>query len=129
MRWNDSPGGRRELAETDTAGPDADTAGMADAAGTDDAAAADAAAADGMCADGAEPDAAGDEPAGRPDDLIRRLAGLRASHPSSPGYGEHRDAGRADAWPRRGADPYRPWFSCGEPGEPWFTADPGDPPG
>jgi hypothetical protein len=125
MRWNDSPGERRASAETQTAGPDAaDVASTADAAGTADTAAT----ADGTGADGAEPDAARHEPACLPDDLIRRLAGLRASHPSSPGYAERRGS-PADAWPPRAADPYRPWFSSGEPGEPWFTADPGDPPG
>src|SRR6266700_2034983 len=109
MRWNDSPGERRASAETQTAGPDAaDVASAADATRT--------------------ADAARHEPAGLPDDLIRRLAGLRASHPSSPGYAERRGS-PADAWPPRAADPYRPWFSSGEPGEPWFTADPGDPPG
>jgi len=137
MRWNDSPGERRASAETQTTGPDAtDVASAADATGTADAAdTADAAGtgdtaatADGTGADGAEPDAARHEPAGLPDDLIRRLAGLRASHPSSPGYAERRGS-PADAWPPRAADPYRPWFSSGEPGEPWFTADPGDPPG
>ena len=119
MRGIDSPGARRELAEPDTAGA-TDAAGhTADLDGAD---------LDGADLDAAAADAAGDASGGRPDDLRQRLEALRASHPSSPGYGGHRD-GAAAGWPSRGGDPYRPWFSAGDPAEPWFTADPGAPPG
>ena len=129
MRRIDSPGERRELAEPGNTGA-TDPAGHRAGPGRADRAAAgpdqDAGIADGADRDADAAAAAAD--AGRPDDLGRRLEALRASHPSSPGYGGHRD-GAAAAWPPRGGDPYRPWFSAGDPGEPWFIADPGDPPG
>jgi hypothetical protein len=127
MRGIDSPGARRELAEPDSAGATGAAGHSADLDGADlDAAAADL---DGADLDAAAADAAGDAPGGRPDDLRQRLEALRASHPSSPGYGGHHGGRGAAGWPPRGGDPYRPWFSAGDPAEPWFTADPGDPPG
>ncbi|HLQ57646.1 MAG TPA: hypothetical protein VK162_25660 [Streptosporangiaceae bacterium] len=149
MRHHDASGERAALAERYSAGPDG-----AGQAGTPDASQAEALGPDRAVPDGAvldeaepgeaEPDGTQPDPAepeaaereapgpgsrGRLDDLQRRLEGLRASHPSSPGYGGHRDARQAPAGPLRDGEPYRPWFSGDEPGEPWFTTDPADPHG
>jgi hypothetical protein len=45
--------------------------------------------------------------------VVAREAGGRREH----------DAGRPV--PGGGREPYRPWFTAGEPPEPWFAADPG----
>jgi hypothetical protein len=87
------------------------------------------------------------------DDLRRRLERLPPGHPSRPGDdtgqdqadedgsptgrgvqddkagpprepGGHRERDPARAAPPDRREPYRPWFTAGEPPEPWF-ADPG----
>jgi len=129
MRRTDSPGGPDSPAAeaSDLEDPAPEAAHLQDPG----AEAADLEEPGGEAADLEEPGVDGRDPrAAADDDLLRRLASLPASHPSSPGYGGRRDGGHdATAWSPRGGDPYRPWFSSGEPAEPWFTADSTDHPG
>jgi hypothetical protein len=61
------------------------------------------------------------------------LPGREGTRPhGAPGGRGHASPGHAELGrpgPLGGSQPYRPWFSSGESLEPWFTGDPGDPPG
>jgi hypothetical protein len=147
MRRNDAPGERGALADAGAAGTDAAGRGPDGGAGDlrqrlaglraghpsspefgrdEDEPDAGDGERDGVADGGAEdPDAAEGEPDGAP--------GLAGPGPGGyPGGRGPAPAGRAELGrpgPLGGREPYRPWFSSGDSLEPWFTGDPGDPPG
>jgi hypothetical protein len=63
---------------------------------------------------------------GGPSDPQRRArgpVGADSGHGKADS-GHGKPAGLADLGGRGDREPYRPWFSAGEPPEPWFTAEP-----
>ena len=159
MRTNDAPGERGDLADSGAGGPDAPQRRPGGAGDLRQRLAAlraghpsspEYGGRGGEAADGAGGnDRAGEIGGAREEDAgdidrAREDAGAAEGDPDGlPGpegaRSRGRSGGRGHASPGsaelgqpgllRGSEPYRPWFSSGESLEPWFTGDPGDPPG
>jgi len=56
---------------------------------------------------------------GKPADPQRRARG-----PADGNSGHGKSAGPGDLGGRSDREPYRPWFTGGEPPEPWFVVEP-----